>query len=69
MGIGLISHACLAGFQGTLFSFAGLGAGLGLFLVLYVSGGIGAGDVKLMSGSWRNAWAIWSSRIWCFSPL
>lgn len=49
IGIGVILHACLAGFQGVLFSLAGLGVAFGLFLVLYASGGIGAGDVKLMS--------------------
>jgi prepilin peptidase CpaA len=49
IGIGAISHAYLAGFQGLLFSLAGLGVGFGLFFILYVSGGIGAGDVKLMS--------------------
>ena len=48
MGVGPIAHACLAGSQGILFSLEGLGVGLGLFLFLYASGGIGAGDVKLM---------------------
>jgi prepilin peptidase CpaA len=48
MGIGPIVHGCLAGFQGILFSLEGIGVGLGLFLLLYASGGIGAGDVKLM---------------------
>jgi len=49
MGVALLAHAWLAGFPGALFSLAGLGAGLGLFLILYVSGCIGAGDVKLMA--------------------
>ena len=48
MAIGLIAHACLAGSQGLLFSLEGIGVGLGLFLLFYASGGIGAGDVKLM---------------------
>lgn len=48
MTIGLIAHGCLAGVEGMLFSVEGLGIGLGLFLLLYASGGIGAGDVKLM---------------------
>jgi prepilin peptidase CpaA len=47
-GIALSMHASMAGVQGLIFSLAGLGAGLGLFLILYLSGGIGAGDVKLM---------------------
>jgi prepilin peptidase CpaA len=48
MAIGLITHAYLTGAHGILFSLEGLGVGLGLFLLLYASGGIGAGDVKLM---------------------
>src|SRR5687767_4887677 len=46
--IALSTHAWMSGVQGLLFSLAGLGAGLGLFLILYFSGGVGAGDVKLM---------------------
>jgi prepilin peptidase CpaA len=49
MGVALVAHAWLAGLPGALFSLSGLGAGLGLFLILYVTGGIGAGDVKLMA--------------------
>ena len=49
MGFALAAHACLNGVQGTLFSLAGLGAGLGLLLLVYLAGGIGAGDVKLMA--------------------
>jgi prepilin peptidase CpaA len=32
-----------------IFSLAGLGTGFGLFLLLYLGGGMGAGDVKLMA--------------------
>lgn len=49
VGFALVAHAWLAGLPGALFSLAGLGAGLGLFLILYVTGSIGAGDVKLMA--------------------
>jgi prepilin peptidase CpaA len=49
MGFALVAHAWLGGLQGAIFSLAGLGTGLGLFLILYVSGSIGAGDVKLMA--------------------
>ena len=49
MGFSLLAHAWVGGLQGALFSLAGLGAGLGLFLILYVTGSIGAGDVKLMA--------------------
>ena len=49
MGIALLGHIWLAGVQGAIFSLLGLGAGFGLFLILYISGSIGAGDVKLMA--------------------
>ena len=49
MGFALVAHAWLGGFPGELFSLAGLGTGLGLFLILHVTGSIGAGDVKLMA--------------------
>jgi prepilin peptidase CpaA len=49
MGFALVAHAWLGGFPGALFSLAGLGTGLGLFLLIYFFGSIGAGDVKLMA--------------------
>ena len=49
MGFALVAHAWLGGLQGAIFSLAGLGAGLGLFLLIHLSGSIGAGDVKLMA--------------------
>jgi prepilin peptidase CpaA len=49
MGFALVAHAWLGGFPGALFSLAGLGTGLGLFLLIYCFGSIGAGDVKLMA--------------------
>ncbi len=49
MGLALSFHAWLGGFPGILFALAGLGVGLGFFLLLYASGSIGAGDVKLMA--------------------
>src|SRR5687767_8514122 len=48
MTLALAAHAWLGGTQEALFGFAGLATGLGLFLILYVFAGIGAGDVKLM---------------------
>lgn len=49
MGIGIIAHASIAGVSGALFSLAGLGVGIGLFVLLYAGKAIGAGDVKLMA--------------------
>ena len=48
MAFALAAHAWLGGFREAIFGLAGLATGLGLFFVLYVSGGVGAGDVKLM---------------------
>jgi prepilin peptidase CpaA len=48
MVFALATHAWLGGTQEALFGLAGLGTGFGLFFALYVSAGIGAGDVKLM---------------------
>lgn len=49
MGCALVGHAWLGGMPEVLFGLAGLAAGLGLFVIPYASGGIGAGDVKLMA--------------------
>ncbi|MCE7964672.1 prepilin peptidase [Nitrospirales bacterium NOB] len=49
MVFALIVHTWFSGGQGLMFSLTGLGAGWALFMVLYVSGSIGAGDVKLMA--------------------
>lgn len=48
-GCALAAYAWLAGFPGVWFSLGGLGTGLGLFLLMHLSGSIGAGDVKLMA--------------------
>lgn len=44
-----IFHAISMGFEGFLFSGKGFLVGLGLLLLPYVLGGMGAGDVKLMA--------------------
>ena len=55
---GLLFHGIQAGFSGFAFSLAGLLVGFASLIVFYVMGGIGAGDVKLMSGvgAWLGAW-------------
>lgn len=47
--IGMGLHTYLHGSEGLIFSAKGLGVGLGMFLVIYVMGGMGAGDVKLLA--------------------
>lgn len=49
MGIGFLIQTWIGGLQGALFSLAGLGVGLGLFLLPYICRAIAAGDVKLMA--------------------
>ena len=49
MSFALAGHVWLGNMHGLFFSLLGLGIGLGLFLLIYLAGGIGAGDVKLMA--------------------
>jgi prepilin peptidase CpaA len=48
MVIALIYHGIFWGGNGFLFSFSGLCVGIGLLLLPYLMGGMGAGDAKLM---------------------
>ena len=42
-------HGLYAGPGGVVFALAGLGAGLGLFVLPYILGGMGGGDVKMLA--------------------
>ena len=46
--IALIYHSLLYGLDGLLFSAGGIGVGIGLLIIPYLMGGMGAGDAKLM---------------------
>jgi len=46
---GLLSYTIVGGFSGTKFSGFGLLAGLGVFIIPFILGGMGGGDVKLMA--------------------
>ena len=65
MAAGLLSHSWFDGLSGLLFSVKGLGLGLALFLLFYVMGGMGAGDVKLLAavGSFLGAEGVVSAGI------
>jgi prepilin peptidase CpaA len=65
MASGLLGHSVLNGLSGLLFSAKGLGLGLALFLLFYVMGGMGAGDVKLLAavGSFIGAEGVFSAGI------
>lgn len=47
---GLCWHTGVAGWRGVLTAAAGAAAGFGVFLIFYLLGGMGGGDVKLMAG-------------------
>jgi len=47
--LGFALQAWYGGLHGALASLAGAGLGLGIFIALYMAGGMGAGDVKLFS--------------------
>ena len=51
---GIAFHCSMSGWDGLAYAMLGLAAGLGTLLPLYMIGGMGAGDVKLMAGA--GAW-------------
>ena len=48
MLLALLAHAVAGGLDGFLFSAGGVATGIGLFIIPYLMGGMGAGDAKLM---------------------
>ena len=48
MIVAVVYHTGMKGLGGLLFSMEGLGVGIAIMLVIYLVGGTGAGDVKLM---------------------
>lgn len=48
---GLVYHAINNGFSGLGFGLTGIIAGIGIFIIPYILGGMGAGDAKLMGGA------------------
>jgi prepilin peptidase CpaA len=51
MFLAIAYHSTLSGLSGFLFSAGGLFLGIGLFIVPYMLGGMGAGDVKLVGAT------------------
>jgi prepilin peptidase CpaA len=47
---GFACQVALSGWRGALTAAAGAAAGFGVFLIFYLLGGMGGGDVKLMAG-------------------
>lgn len=48
MIVGLVYHTIINSWNGLVFGIGGLGLGMGLFMIPYLMGGMGAGDAKLM---------------------
>ncbi|MNB77629.1 Type 4 prepilin-like proteins leader peptide-processing enzyme [compost metagenome] len=55
---GLLSRIIADGGSGLLFALTGAAAGFAALLLLYVTGAVGAGDVKLFAGigAWTGIW-------------
>ena len=51
MAVAIGCHTMENGLEGFLFSVGGLAVGIGVFVVPYLMGGMGAGDAKLMGAS------------------
>ena len=63
-GLALVIHFALTGWSGFLSAGAGWATGFALFFPLFVLGGMGAGDVKLLAavGAWLGPWgALWAA--------
>jgi Flp pilus assembly protein protease CpaA len=54
LALGLAASAWLGGWDGLFASLLGAGLGLGLLVIFFAAGGVGAGDVKLLMavGAW-----------------
>jgi prepilin peptidase CpaA len=48
MAVSVAGHTTLSGLAGFTFSFSGIALGMAVLIVFYLTGGMGAGDVKLM---------------------
>lgn len=48
MAAAVLYHTAVQGWPGFLFGAGGVGVGMGVFLIFFLLGGMGAGDVKLM---------------------
>jgi prepilin peptidase CpaA len=57
LALAIAFHACFDGWEGLKCALAGFGLGFGTLLVLWLVGGGGAGDVKLMGA--LGAWLGW----------
>ena len=63
---GCMYHFYTAGLEGFYFSGQGFLVGLGLLIIPFLMGGIGAGDVKLLAaiGAWKGTFFIFYTGIY-----
>ena len=67
MAAGLALHGAFGGWSGMTFSAQGAALGLGLFLLPFLLGGMGAGDVKLLAalGAFVGPMQIFAAFVCC----
>jgi Flp pilus assembly protein protease CpaA len=61
---GMLYHTLQSGVAGFVISVAAVLAAVGLLIVPFLKGGLGAGDIKLLSG--LGAWALFPDVVWIF---
>ncbi|MDX2180109.1 MAG: A24 family peptidase [Bryobacteraceae bacterium] len=66
LAAGLAIHAARSGWGGLAASLGGAACGFAVFLVFYLLGGMGGGDIKLMSGMGAilGASRVWTAAWW-----
>jgi prepilin peptidase CpaA len=59
-------HAGQYGWKGPLYAAGGAAAGFSVFLIFYLLGGMGGGDIKLMAGfgALLGAGRLWEAALW-----
>ncbi len=69
LGLGLIVSTVLGGWSGLGASLLGAGFGFGILIVFYLLGGVGAGDVKLLTaiGAWLGPY--WTVHVFIAAAL
>lgn len=69
LGLGLIAALALGGWAGLGASLLGAGFGFGILVVFFALGGVGAGDVKLLTavGAWLGP--FWTVHVFCAAAL
>ena len=69
LALGLAASAALGGWAGLWSGLLGAGFGFAILVVFFALGGVGAGDVKLLTavGAWLGPW--WTTHVFIASAL